>query len=113
MLQRAPRFAVKGVTKRAFSTAQAAKMEDTGAQPTEKAGIKIERPISHTLRNQHIKFIPPRKPNFNLETPDGRVSLIYKSGPKSKLSPWHMAFGVSAPATFLTNMLDLPMDPTI
>ena len=73
----------------------------------------MEKPISHTLRNQHIKFIPARKPNFNLETPDGRVALIYKSAPKTKFSPWLLAFGASAPGTFLTNMLELPIDPTL
>ena len=39
--------------------------------------------------------------------------MIYKSGPKSKFSVWNVVFGTCAPATFLTQMLSLPMDPTI
>lgn len=72
----------------------------------------MEKAISHTLRNQHIRFVPARRLNFNLETPDGKVSLIYKSMAESR-SFWPLVLGVSAPMTVLTNVVADLGDPML
>jgi len=72
----------------------------------------MEKPISHTLRNHHIRFVPPRRLDFNLETPDGRVTRIFKAAPESSFSMWNLVIATCAPATFFYDLL-LPAEPLL
>ena len=99
------------LTQRHFSVSTAAQTQG-GDQEQQDAGLKIEKPISHTLRNQHIRFVPQKRLNFNLETPDGRVSLIFKAGPVNKFALWDALLAICAPGTLLAPMI-LPPEPTL
>lgn len=71
-----------------------------------------EKPISHTLKNQHIKYVPKQRLSFIHETPDGRMALIYKSAQTSKYNMWDAALAMAIPAMLANNFLP-QIDPMI
>jgi len=86
--------------RRYFSVAAAETASET-PQPKHSSGVEPERPISHTLKNQHIRYVPKKRLDFNLATPDGNVTLVYKSEKLSKISAWTLALGSALPAAIM------------
>jgi len=39
-----------------------------------------KRKVSNAFKNQHIRFIPKKKLNFNILSPDGKLALVYHGG---------------------------------
>lgn len=57
--------------------------------------------MSNTLKNQHMRYVPKNRINFNFDTPDGRMALIYKAGKTSSSNAWQAVLGSAIPALLL------------
>ena len=57
--------------------------------------------MSNTLKHSNIRHVPKRRINFNYETPDGKLALVYKSAEKPLLGTWQAVLGSAIPALLL------------
>lgn len=80
------------IFSRAFSTAAAPHEEE-----------EEEEKISNAFKNQHIRYVPNKKYNFNRQTPEGRMALVFESSNSlvSKKNTWQVVFGSAIPGAAL------------
>ena len=53
------------------------------------------------MKNQHIRYVPKKRINFNLVTPDGRLALVYKSEKYNVIGIWTLLLGSALPAALI------------
>ena len=53
------------------------------------------------MKNQHIRFVPKKRLNFNIETPDGRMTRVFKTNSQSGLSFWNIVLATAIPPAIL------------
>ena len=87
----------------------ARKMREKGL---EKANTGPAKFVNNTLQNMHIRYVPKKKLNFNLQTPDGKVALVYETTDtriETKASRWMYALATALPAALMAPSL-VPVD---
>ena len=67
-----------------------------------------EKPINHTLKNQHIRYVPRERLNFDTMTPDGKVALVYRSDQTSRMNVWNVILGSAIPPALFAPYLVPP-----
>ena len=60
-----------------------------------------EKPINHTLKNQHIRFVPAKRLDFSIETPDGKLALVYQGAEERKMKNWQVILGSAIVPTLM------------
>ena len=80
-------------SRRSFATATA----DAPKEEPEK--------LSNAFKNQHIKYVPRKKYNFNVKTHEGRMALVYQSndGLHKRINTWKTALASTLPAMGLAH----------
>ena len=67
-----------------------------------------EKPINHTLKNLHIRYVPRERLNFDTMTPDGKVALVYRSDQTSRMNVWNVILGSAIPPALFAPYLVPP-----
>ena len=92
----------KSLSVRAFSSAAQAHAE--AAQEVEEK----ENKVSNAFKNQHIRYIPPKRFVFNLNTNEGRMTQIFSSdynSLKNKNRVFKMLTALAVPGIISASML--------
>ena len=74
--------------------------------PSEEKEEEVE--VSNAFKNQHIVYVPRKRLNFDVQTPDGKMALVYKTGDTGfdgRASRWYKVLGASLPTIVAADYL--------